>query len=98
MIKGRKLKQGRKKLLNLLFLSLFLSITLFVNFFHTEKTVKDNPFCPACHFQSSSFTTNTVNFFIPTQLFFLGNLKVFEYFNYRTFFCLDFSPRGPPQA
>jgi hypothetical protein len=90
---------GRKKeLFNLLFLFFFLSVTLFVNFFHTEKTVKESYSCAACLFQSSSLTTATINFFQPPQLCFLELLKILEVFNDRQIFPVNVSPRGPPQA
>jgi len=88
----------KKKLLNLLFLFLFLTVALFINFFHTEKTIKKSDSCPACHFQSSSFTTHTINFFVHPQLFFLGIFKIFESFNYDTFFSINLWLRGPPQV
>jgi len=86
-----------KKLLNFLFFFLFISLVLFINFFHTEKTIKKSDSCPACHFQSSSITTHTINFFVHPQLSFLAILKVFESFNFETFFSINLSPRGPPQ-
>jgi len=90
--------KSNKKLVNLLFLFFFLSIILLVNFLHTEKTINDNHFCPACHFQTSSQTTNTIDFFCPPQLCFLEILKTLEFFNYKSIFSIDIAPRAPPQS
>jgi len=36
---------------------LFVSVILLIGFFHTEKTFKPNPNCPACNLQVSSLGT-----------------------------------------
>jgi hypothetical protein len=87
----------RIKLFNLAFLFIFLLISLFINFFHTEKTTKGNDNCPACHFQNSSLTTSQINFFHMPQLYLLDILKTFESFNYWQIFFLDPTSRSPPQ-
>ena len=58
-----------QKLSNLLFLFVFLIITVFINFFHTEKAFAKDDNCPACNFQNSSLTTSQINFFyLPTVI------------------------------
>jgi hypothetical protein len=42
-----------EKRLVLVFLLAFLSVTAFVNFFHTDEVLQVNDTCPACHFQNS---------------------------------------------
>ena len=54
---------NRKKVFHLFFLFLFFTITLFINFFHTESYFSDSDKCPACHFQNSVFSTSQINFF-----------------------------------
>ncbi len=88
----------KKKLFNLLFLFLFLAVTLFINFFHTEKTPKDDQYCPACRFQHSSLASNTINFFNLPQLLFLEILKSLESSSCLQIFSIDLAPRGPPQV
>lgn len=95
------LKEGMNKkskiYFNLLFLSLFLSVTLFINFFHTERTIERNDNCPACQFQYSSLTTCQINFFCLPPLSFLSTLQPSASFNYTYFFSIDPASRSPPQ-
>jgi hypothetical protein len=42
-----------KKRLVLVFLLAFLSVTSFINFFHTEEALQVSHTCPACHLQNS---------------------------------------------
>ncbi len=41
----------------LLLAAVFISVTLFIGFFHTEKTIRPNSACPACQLQVSSLAT-----------------------------------------
>lgn len=91
------MNKKNKKYFNLLFLSLFLFITLFINFFHTEKTLERNDNCPACQFQHSSLTTSQINFFCLPPLSFLSTLQPLESFNYTYLFSIDPASRSPPQ-
>jgi len=86
-----------KSLFHLIFLSTFLSLTLFINFFHTEKNVRSSDFCPACHFQNSTLTTTQINFFHLPQLSLLEILKTFESFNYKEIYFIEPTSRSPPQ-
>jgi hypothetical protein len=88
----------RIKVLNLGFLFLFLLVTLFINFFHTEKVTRDDDNCPACHFLNSTFTTSQINFFHLPPPCISGILKTFESFNYKFTFTIDPSSRSPPQV
>ena len=87
----------RIKLFNLAFLFIFLLITLFINFFHTETTLTRDDDCPACHFLNSTFTTTQINFFQLPPPSISGILKTFESFNYTFIFTIDPSSRSPPQ-
>lgn len=86
-----------KKPLNVVFLFTFLFISLFINFFHTEKNVLPDHFCPACHFQKSTLATNQINFFHIPQLNILEILKTFHSFNYTYIFSIESTSRSPPQ-
>jgi hypothetical protein len=85
------------KLLNILFLLVFLFATLFINFFHTEKNVMDNDNCPACNFMHSTMATSQINFFHLPQLYFLDILKTFYSFSYQKIFPINPTSRSPPQ-
>jgi len=87
----------KTKLFNLAFLLTFLLVTVFINFFHTEKTTRDNDNCPACHFLNSTFTTSQINFFHIPPPSISGILKTFESFNYAFVFTINPSSRSPPQ-
>jgi len=87
----------RIKLFNLAFLFIFLLITLFINFFHTETALTRDDDCPACHFLNSTFTTSQINFFHLPPPSISGILKTYEPFNYTFIFTIDPSSRSPPQ-
>jgi len=80
------------------FLFLFLFVTLFINFFHTEKTLCKNDTCPACNFQNSSLTTSQINFFHLPPPSILSLFKLTESFNYEYILLVDPSSRSPPQS
>ena len=85
------------KLLNLSFLFFFLIITLFINFFHTEKTALSKDNCPACNFQHSALATTQIHFFQLPQLYLLEPLKTFYSFSYSKISHLNPISRSPPQ-
>ena len=85
------------KLLNLSFLLFFLIITLFINFFHTDKTVLSKDNCPACNFQHSALATSQIHFFQLPQLYLLEPLKTFYSFSYQEISYLNPTSRSPPQ-
>jgi hypothetical protein len=91
------MSRRNQKLFNLLFLFVFLIITLFINFFHTEKIFTKDDNCPACNFLHSSLTTTQINFFHlpPPSIFSI--LKTFESFNYTYILFIDPSSRSPPK-
>lgn len=89
--------KGYKKYFNLAFLITFLFVSLFINFFHTEKTLTQNDNCPACQFQNSSITTSQINFFYIPPPSILSINKSSESFNYTHFFFVDPTSRSPPQ-
>jgi len=91
------MSRRNKRLFNLAFLLVFFSITLFINFFHTEKTVARDDNCPACHFLNSTFATSQIHFFHLPPLSSLGIYKPFYFFNYTFLFIIEPTSRSPPQ-
>lgn len=83
---------------HILFLLIFLGVTLFINLFHTEHTIEASNACPACHFQNSSLTTPQIPFFHLPQLSLLEALKTAEPALYHQIFLIIPSNRSPPQA
>jgi len=86
-----------KKLLNLAFLIIFLSLILSINYFHTDKTLICNNDCPACHFLNSTFTTSQINFFHHPQLSLLEIIQTFESFQYKQISLTNPLSRSPPE-
>lgn len=82
---------------SLVFLFLFLSVTLCINFFHTENSIQINHNCPACQFQCSTLATTQINFFHLPQLMLLEMLKTFETFHYNSLCFVNPASRSPPQ-
>jgi hypothetical protein len=92
-IKGRK-----RKYLNLTFLFIFFSVTLFINFFHTEETLTEERDCPACQFMHSSLTISQINFFILPQLSVIGFLQTIQSSHYVNILAVHPFSRSPPQS
>jgi hypothetical protein len=90
--------QGSRKYFTLSVLFAFLFLTLFINFFHTEKTLEENDNCPACHFQNSSLATCHINFFHLPPPSILGVLKFIKTLNYSFTYTIEPTSRSPPQA
>jgi hypothetical protein len=83
---------------SLIFLFLFLSVTLCINFFHTEYSIQANHNCPACQFQNSTLATSQISFFHLPQLTLLEMLKTFETFHYSSLCFVNPTSRSPPQV
>jgi hypothetical protein len=75
---------------SLVFLFLFLSVTLCINFFHTESSINPNHNCP--------IATNQIAFFHLPQLTLLEMLKTFEAFHYNSLCFVNPTSRSPPQV
>jgi hypothetical protein len=91
------MSKRNKKLFNLAFLLVFFSITLFINFFHTEKTFARDDNCPACHFLNSAFATSQIHFFHLPPLPSLGIYKTYNSFDYSFLSIIEPTSRSPPQ-
>jgi hypothetical protein len=86
------------KYLNIVFLFIFLGLTLSINYTHTEDCLQQSNSCPACHFQNSTFATAQINFFHLPQLSLLEVIKVFESFHIQQLVYITPSSRSPPQS
>jgi hypothetical protein len=91
---GKKLRT----LSSLIFLFLFLSVTLCVNFFHTESSIHPNHNCPACQFQNSTIATIQIESFHLPQLTLLEMLKTFDALSYNSLCFVNPTSRSPPQV
>jgi len=88
----------RNRIADIALLAVFCSLTLLVNFFHTEKTIEGGQACPACQFLSSSIATQVIQCLFVPQLEFVDVIEAFLVFRYEQLISVDRSPRGPPQA
>jgi hypothetical protein len=88
----------RKVIAHLIFLSAFVVLTLFVNFFHTEKTLTFNDRCPACQFQAFSQATPTIHFYHHPDLLFLARVAPVSDAKSEIFISVELSLRSPPQV
>jgi hypothetical protein len=88
----------RKSAALILFLLLFLTLTLSINFLHTEKTLSFHDRCPACQFQMFSLATPTIHFFHHPGLSLLEMVAFVTDAKSERFFAIGLSPRSPPQA
>ena len=86
------------KLFNITFLIIFLSLNLFINFFHTGKELHENDYCPACHFQNSTLATSPITILYLPQLTLLEILEIFESFHYDQLHLIIPLSRSPPLA
>lgn len=90
------MKRERKKLLILSVLLMFLSATLFINFIHTETTLKNEIDCPACHFLAFSAVSDQVDFFHLPLPSISKILKINDIFLYSAAIIPNPISRAPP--
>jgi len=93
----KRMRSDQKKFLNLIFLGFFFTITLFINFLHTETTITKKDNCPACQFQTSALSTCQIAFFHlppPPISGFVDSASIFEYI---CLFTVENSSRSPPE-
>ncbi len=79
-------------------LAVFMALTFFINFFHTEKTFEAAPGCPACQFQHSSIATHVMPCLFVPRFDFVELVKASIVIRTEHLLFIDLSPRGPPQA
>ena len=83
---------------NIAFLFVFLFLTLVINYFHTEVTLKRCENCPACQFLYSTMMTAQIHFFHLPQLLPLESLSIFQSSALCDLFFIATSSRSPPQT
>jgi hypothetical protein len=91
-----RIKKQRRQIL--FFLALFLFVTAFINFFHTDEQLNERDDCPACHFLNSTFTTNQIDFFFIPPPVVSGLLESRCFRTYRSIAVIHCTSRSPPQA
>jgi len=74
----------------------FLFVTLFVNFFHTEKGLQGDESCPACHFQTNSLAVGLSLDIVLPRLLLVGVPPGCEYGLEAPDVCLALVSRSPP--
>jgi len=92
------MSESHRKAAGIVFLCLFVALTLLIDFFHVEKTPKANPSCPACQFHSSSLATQAVPYLYRPVIDFIEVVETTIFLSYDRLVSIDLSPRGPPQA
>jgi len=75
---GLTMSRRRRGLFFLGVFAVFLFATLFINFFHTEKGLRPDSSCPACHFQTSSLAVGLSLTIILPRLLLVAVLSVWE--------------------
>ncbi len=76
----------------------FAGVTLGINCFHTETVVGGRNDCPACHFLTSSLSTNPGVVFVLPALICQGILAPVELPRSDEVIVLSLCSRSPPQA
>ena len=85
-----------RTLFHLIFLLIFLTLCLGINFLHTETTPESRKNCPACHFQNSTLLTTHIHFAFLPQLTQLEIISQFEALPYRQLSFTQPLSRSPP--
>jgi hypothetical protein len=85
-------------LLFLAFFVVFLFVTLFIHFFHTEKGLRPDNSCPACHFQTSSLAVGLSLAIILPSLLLLEILSARESDLESRAVFFELVSRAPPSA
>lgn len=92
------MSRRRRGLLFLGVFAIFLFATLFVHFFHTEKGLRPDSSCPACHFQTTSLAVGLGLTIILPQLLLVEILPVWESHLESPAIFFDLVSRSPPPA
>lgn len=81
-----------------LFLLAFVTITLGINFLHTETGPRGSSDCPACHFLTSSLSTSPSIVFVVPALLCQGTLVRVEPLRSSEIVVLSLCSRSPPEV
>ncbi len=87
-----------RKLAGTVLIALFVAITAFVGFFHTETSPKPNPTCPACQLQASSLAVHEVECSGNPELHFFEYVVALAYSDYDQLVYPGLPNRGPPRG
>ena len=79
-------------------LLLFAAVSLTINLLHTETAPGGRADCPACHFVTSSLSTNPGVVFLVPALVCQGTLVPVEPLRLSEVVVLSLSSRSPPSA
>lgn len=77
---------------------MFVSVTLLIGFFHTEKTFKPNPNCPACNLQVSSLGTFEASPAVVPQIHLLDCVEPAKIVLDSRLVSCDLVSRAPPRG
>jgi hypothetical protein len=95
---GLTMSRRRRGFLFLGVFAIFLFATLFVHFFHTEKGLRPDGSCPACHFQTTSLAVGLGLTIILPRLLLVEILPVWESHAESPALYFDLVSRSPPPA
>ena len=82
--------------MNLLVLSIYLSVSLSIQYLHCEISLQKNSYCPACHFQSSTQTTGQACTLDLPPLQLIETLQCFDIIEYKDYNSIIPASRSPP--
>ena len=85
-----------RKLAGTVLIVLFVAITAFVGFFHTETSPKPSPRCPACQLQTSSLAVHEIDCPGNPKLQFFADVEAFVHSDYDQLVSPDLPNRSPP--
>ena len=96
LCRGRPMIDRHKKLLNIIFLLLFVVVAVSINLFHTENGAGQDPLCPACTFLHSTVATVQLVFHLQLTFVLIEIVKGIELFEHDTVMLASISARAPP--
>jgi len=92
------MSRRRRGFIFLAVFTFFLFATLFVHFFHTEKGLRSDGSCPACHFQTTSLAVGLSLAVNLPRLLFVEILPAWESHLESQAISFDLVSRSPPSA
>jgi hypothetical protein len=90
-------KEGRQYF-NLIFLYLLLLISASISLLHSDAAGDEDPYCPACVFQSTSMATAVIYSFQLPDLFVQETVRPEACSEYSTHVPIILQARSPPAA
>jgi hypothetical protein len=92
------IKRSKRNLVLFFLLPGFLFASLFIGFFHTEKSALSSRDCPACHFSASSIAEQSASPLPFLQLILFSILLPQNISLYGSIHFAGLPPRSPPQS